>query len=284
VTGAVGLARGGCRGSVRSSRPNLCRCGGYRDAPRYLPAALLAVWPGSYAPRVRGPRCADRSSGESRADVRDRDGAHGGNPHFYFLPPLVAARHSTGAFDPTLSPTLRVCALPACSTDFVALTTGAGPGHVTIDVGEAAYRVNWHTKDAGLTVGGQYRVQVFVATQLLGFLDLQVVAKGGAPAALPAGFVRLREGHPLLIKFRIEEGALAPAAANRIAFLRTNNFGGIFTNFDIFVVNADGTGEVQLTDAIGNDHLSTGRPAEGRSYSSASAATSGSRPTTRSSS
>jgi Tol biopolymer transport system component len=182
------------------------------------------------------------------------DGAHGGNPHFYFLPPLVAAPHPTGAFDPTLNPTVRVCPLPACATDLVTFTTGSGPGQVTIDVGEEAYRVNWHTRNAGLSVGGQYRVRVFVGTQLLGFLDLQVVPKGGPPAAVPAGFVRLREGHPLLIKFRIEEGALAPAPENRIAFLRTNNLGGIFTRFDIFVVNADGTGEVQLTDAPGNDH------------------------------
>src|SRR5687767_9927870 len=115
------------------------------------------------------------------------DGAHGGNPHFYFLPPLVAAPHPTGAFDPTLNPTVRACPLPACATDLVAFTTGSGPGHVTIDVGEEAYRVNWHTRNAGLSVGGQYRVRVFVGTQLLGFLDLQVVPKQGPPAAVPAG-------------------------------------------------------------------------------------------------
>ena len=38
-----------------------------------------------------------------------RDGAHnGGNPHFVFLPPIVASPSTTGSFDATEAPTIAV--------------------------------------------------------------------------------------------------------------------------------------------------------------------------------
>src|SRR2546430_8238826 len=41
-----------------------------------------------------------------------RDGAHnGGNPHFLFLPPIVASPSTTGSFDATQAPTIAVCQL-----------------------------------------------------------------------------------------------------------------------------------------------------------------------------
>src|SRR5215210_8375392 len=52
------------------------------------------------------------------------DGAHGGNPHFFFLPPLVAAPVTSGSFDPTLSPTIKICTLPSCTADLVTFTMG----------------------------------------------------------------------------------------------------------------------------------------------------------------
>ena len=36
------------------------------------------------------------------------DGANGGNPHFYFLPPIVPTPSYTGVFDPTLLPYVEV--------------------------------------------------------------------------------------------------------------------------------------------------------------------------------
>src|SRR2546427_1147192 len=38
-----------------------------------------------------------------------RDGAHNnGNPHFYFLPPIVASPNATGSFDATQAPSVTV--------------------------------------------------------------------------------------------------------------------------------------------------------------------------------
>jgi hypothetical protein len=40
------------------------------------------------------------------------DGAHnGGNPHFFFLPPLVRNPHANGDFNPHLLPVVEICAL-----------------------------------------------------------------------------------------------------------------------------------------------------------------------------
>jgi Tol biopolymer transport system component len=173
------------------------------------------------------------------------NGGHDGNPHFYFLPPLVQAPHPTGTFDPTLSPTVKVCRLPACATDVASFMSGRGPGKVTVH-GEA-YRVEWHTKRAGLLVAGQYRVRVLVGPQQLGFFDFQVVPNRGRPAAVPAGFLRLRQGHPLLIRFRIEERALVSEA--RIAFGTSRNG----NNPEVFLMNADGSNQTNLSNHPAGD-------------------------------
>ena len=169
-------------------------------------------------------------SGEPTSSVAEAvgfaisDAGHAGNPHFYFLPPLVRAPHPTGRFDPTLSPIVKVCLLPACATDVATFTRGRGPGKVTVH--GKAYRVTWHTKRAGLAVGRQYRVRVLVGPEQLGFLDFQVVPKHGRPVAVPAGFPRLRQDHPLLIRFRIEHGAVAPEAKIAFTTTRVNEVSG----------------------------------------------------------
>jgi hypothetical protein len=170
------------------------------------------------------------------------DAPHGGNPHFYFLPPLAPAPTAEGTFDPTLAPTVRICALPACASDLVTLVTGTGPG--AVKVSGQAYRVIWHSRAAGLAVGGQYRVRVYVGDLLLGFADLQVVAPG-APTAVPEGVVAVRQGQPVQIRFRIEESALdvTCAAPSPIAFMKTAP-----SLLGIFLINPDGTGLRQLTD------------------------------------
>src|SRR5438046_1681673 len=39
------------------------------------------------------------------------DGAHGGLPHFYLLPPIVPAPSYSGTFDATLAPVVTACPL-----------------------------------------------------------------------------------------------------------------------------------------------------------------------------
>lgn len=175
-----------------------------------------------------------------KAEFAISDGGHGGNPHFFFLPPLVRNTHSRGRFDPTLSPIVRVCRLPACAGDLASFDRGRGRDKIT--AGANAYTVNWHTKAAGLQSGDRLRIRVFVGPALLGFLDLEVVAKNGRPTRLPLDVVPLRRDHPLLIKFRIEQGALDQL---KLAFVSDRDNSSFIKK--IYVMNADGTGVTQLT-------------------------------------
>src|SRR5262245_61581971 len=57
------------------------------------------------------------------------DGANNGNPHFFFLPPLVPQPATNGAFDGSLSPVVEICALqPQCASPIAtySLTSGVG--------------------------------------------------------------------------------------------------------------------------------------------------------------
>ena len=73
--------------------------------------------PADEAPRIGGPALAIS------------DGAHGGNPHFFFLPPLVPNPNPTGTFDPAVTPTVVICALSgsACGATIATYTTTTGP-------------------------------------------------------------------------------------------------------------------------------------------------------------
>ena len=59
--------------------------------------------------------CADRANAPTAVrptapSFEIRDGAHNnGNPHFYFLPPIVASPNATGSFDATQAPSVTVC-------------------------------------------------------------------------------------------------------------------------------------------------------------------------------
>ena len=144
------------------------------------------------------------------------DGAHvGGNAHFYFLPPLVAAPSYSGVFDATVQPFVEVCAVAggACAHNPVAhftTTGGTGSERVRIDARGELYVVNWHTKATG-TRDGTYRISVTVGTALLGYVD--VTLRHGAPAlGSTAGDDAIaRKSGTIPIKFRIEKGALRPA-------------------------------------------------------------------------
>ena len=182
------------------------------------------------------------------------DGVNAGNPHFFFLPPLVAPPKSSGTFDPTLHPEVRVCPLPACDRDLATFLTGSGPDQVSLDAGEQAYRINWHTRNARLVPGAGYRIRVYVGPQLLGFLDVQVTPKQGRPPAVPAGFVALRWQHPLLIRFRIELGALTQRQ-EKIAFLSLRD-----GNIEIYSMNPDGSDQTRLTNNPTYDHSAAWSP------------------------
>lgn len=175
------------------------------------------------------------------------DGAHGGNSHFYFLPPMVSPPRPTGTFDPGVSPTVDICRLPSCASAIATFTTGSGPGQISVDVDEEVYRVNWHTKGAGLAPATAVRIRVLAGRVVLGYVDVYVLPQRGRLAEAPSNMVPLREGHPLLIKFRIEEGAVGvePEKPLKLAFI--SNRANPTVTERLYVMDADGGNVVQVT-------------------------------------
>jgi hypothetical protein len=146
------------------------------------------------------------------------DGAHaGGNPDFFFRPPLVGNPASNpnfdpGEFDPGLRPVVRVFR----EADGCAFTGMAvyGPVVAPVDIGEEQYHINWNTRASNLVPGTIYRICVFSSSAgtLLGFLDVAPIA-GGMRNARTGETYAFQDDRTLPIKFRIETGALcAPDA------------------------------------------------------------------------
>src|SRR2546430_6266700 len=148
-----------------------------------------------------------------------RDGAHnGGNPHFDFLPPIVASPSATGSFDATQAPSVTVCLLAgsACTTVIAqfSVTTGTGSAVVRVDATNQLYIVNWQTDQCTtgpctLPSGNVYRIRVLVAGTELGHADIQVVASQQEGKNVNTGeFFPLVDGRTVPVKFRIEQGAV----------------------------------------------------------------------------
>lgn len=155
------------------------------------------------------------------------DGARGGNPDFFFLPPLQPSprrnpNFDRGGFNPNLAPTVKICdgrdLTPAseCATPLmkggqpVVFAAVRGWDGLPDWVDPEQYHVLWRTRDYNLTVGHPYRILVKVGGTLLGFLDL-------VPASRLLGALRISAGGQDIgwlddaivpIRFRIERGAL----------------------------------------------------------------------------
>lgn len=130
----------------------------------------------------------DRAAARIARSLAISDGGHGGNPRFYFLPPMVPAPSSTAKFDGALAPRVRICALDAdrssCVRDLYLFDSlpGSGSETVRVDLAGELYIVNWHTGD--LPAGSDFlRIQVFVGARQLGFADVEVVEGGLALGA-----------------------------------------------------------------------------------------------------
>src|SRR6266550_4355952 len=168
--------------------------------------------------------CAERVNAPTAARVpaapsfEIRDGAHNnGNPHFYFLPPIVASPNATGSFDATQAPSVTVCQLASSGCPVIAqfsMTTGTGSAVVRVDAASQSYVVNWQTEQCvtgpcTLPSGNVYRIRVLVAGTELGRADIQVVASQQEAKNVNTGeFFPLVDGRTLPVKFRIEQGAV----------------------------------------------------------------------------
>src|SRR5437867_10754558 len=81
------------------------------------------------------------------------------NPHFYLLPPMVEAPSFSGSFNPSLVPTVTICALALDGSQACDATQPViNPGPVQLDAAEQQSQVNWHTRPTTVVVGGPYRV------------------------------------------------------------------------------------------------------------------------------
>ena len=150
------------------------------------------------------------------AEIRDAANG-GGNPHFFWLPPIVAAPTPTGVFNPRLSPVVEICSqkVSPCPDGQVhvkfTMTSGSGSQIVRVDVTNQLYSVNWNTDPSSEPVGSSFRIAVIVHKAVLGFADVDIVGTGKAKNANTGGDVPLVDGRTLPIKFRIEDGALCPS-------------------------------------------------------------------------
>src|SRR5437879_11804707 len=80
--------------------------------------------------RDRAPSITSPRSSTGGPTFEFVDGAHGGNAHFYFLPPLVSTPAVTGTFDPNQAPVVEVCQLAStnCSPIVAQFSMATGPG------------------------------------------------------------------------------------------------------------------------------------------------------------
>ena len=146
------------------------------------------------------------------------DGAHNGDPEFFFLPPLVPDPSTDPNFDPakfdaTLAPTVEVCRLtgdPRSGPVFCVANAALvfGPVNAILDLTSQQYRVNWDTKSPTLLDPSQfYRIRVRGAAgkSVLGSLDVDPVDQG-IKNLRTGDVVQFPDGRTLPIKFRIEQG------------------------------------------------------------------------------
>ena len=229
------------------------------------PAAVLAIvaMAGCTEQRVTQP-----AAGRPLALILD--GAHNGDPNFFFLPPLVPnpvndPHFNASAFDGTLSPTVEVCRLtgdPTAGSVFcdVKASLVFGPVPATLDATNQQYQVNWDTKaPPGLDPTQFYRIRVRGAAgkSVLGSLDVNPVDQGIKNLKTGDVFV-FQDGRTVPIKFRIQQGeqcTLNPDCVTQIvgsggATIVTSEAGGGVTGGGVFIpAGALNTGE-QITVTI----------------------------------
>jgi CARDB len=169
------------------------------------------------------------------------DGAHHGNPDFFFLSPLFNNPNRDPNFEPTafngaLRPAVEICELgpPAADNSRVCiagpLIKRFAPGTVNVSLTDQQYQVNWNTTESNLDVTKYYRISVLVGPTLLGFADVDPVSNGSQLKNVQTGeYIGLVDGRTLPIRFRIEDGALCGTDGTACAAqtINLNQGGGV---------------------------------------------------------
>lgn len=175
-------------------------------------AVLVAVLAGGVLVSCRDQQSVTAVKPGLSADFSD--GHVGGNPHFFFLPPLVSQPTFSGVFNPQIQPVVDICQLDLTLSPVDCAQPGQhiNPGPVVIDAPQQ-YHVNWDTKQPAIDTSKFYRIQVFGSAGgiRLGFADMDPVANGsGLKNVNTAQYIGLVDGRTLPIRFRIEKGAFLP--------------------------------------------------------------------------
>jgi hypothetical protein len=143
------------------------------------------------------------------------DGAHGGNPHFFWVQPMAPEPSEfPGVFDPELLPTVTVSELSepesaVCIDQQVIRTFGP---EIFLDHDER-YAALWRTEEDDLTNGSTYRICAHVGSRSLGYRDVRPIDTDSDELDVTQPTMEFRNGRILWIKFRIEEGALCDPGA-----------------------------------------------------------------------
>jgi hypothetical protein len=162
------------------------------------------------------------------------DGAHGGNPDFFFLPPMVSnpvndPNYEAGKFNATLGPrlTVEVCLLqgPPVNALGVPVATDCVVGAPVkkfaagtvqlVGMPDGHYQVLWKTRESNLDVTKYYRIRVLIEGSVtepgleLGFADIDPMENKSQVKNTRTGeVIALVDDSTLPIKFRVEKGAL----------------------------------------------------------------------------
>ena len=163
------------------------------------------------------------------------DGANGGgNPGFFFLPPLVPDPSNNVEFGDapaaTVSPVVRICRLASDPTlgptTCVQEITSFSGSAITLTNG--VYQVNWDTKATELSTTAFYRMSVYVGTQMLGFADVDPVTPREMRNPRSGDVFSLLDGRTLPIKFVVEQDGLC-TGPGECSIVTVTNDGGSFT-------------------------------------------------------
>jgi hypothetical protein len=176
--------------------------------------------------RDEGPISPSRPESGAQRDFLDGTVATG-NPHFYFLPPVVKQPSVSGTANPALRPMVTLCKLSGgtCVQVAQARVGSGGAGLTAISVGSDAYQLDWDTESTpGLGPGDTVRIAIYTREPLgssettatipqLGLADVVLTSNGAARKRITDDYIALVDGRTLPIKFRIEQGAVRYASA-----------------------------------------------------------------------
>ena len=210
------------------------------------------------------------------------DGAHGGNPDFFFLPPMVSDPVNNPNFEPgkanaTLAPSLSVviCLLQGAPVDAnglpVVTDCVAGPPVKTFPAGtvqqqggatDGFYQVLWHTQESNLDVTRFYRIKVMVdgSSMPFGVADIDPVSNMREFRNARTGeVIPLNDDSTLPIKFRIENAG-GPTLCDGVALCTSAVVTNNNPNGDNTVVQVQGNNGPIAGGVFPNGWLPPGGP------------------------